>query len=138
MVLFTDPIAHTLWIGRATPRVWLQSGRNVTIEHAPTRYGRLSFSILAASGTTINANITFSSTLVSKRAAFASPQQGFEWPEGGLALRLRHPGFPATRLKSVMVGKEAWTHFNASSETIVFAQMPSDPAVLQNIVATFG
>ena len=82
MVLFTDPIAHTLWIGRATPRVWLQSGRNVTIEHAPTRYGRLSFSILAASDTTISANITFSSTLVSKRAAFASPQQGFEWPEG--------------------------------------------------------
>ena len=123
-LLWEDPVAKQLWIGKAIPREWLQAGKSVSLGRSPTRYGRLSFSLEAAAGT-VTANVTLPA--------------GFKWPSGGLKLRLRSPAFvDGKRLKAVTVGGKAWSAFNATEETVAFAGEPAAPLALQAIVATLG
>ena len=97
----------------------------VSLQRSPTRYGRLSFALQAASDTSIGANITLPAD--------------FEWPTGGLKLRLRAPGFAdGKRIKSVTVGGASWASFNATEETIAFATTAVAARALQSIVATLG
>ena len=91
MLLFEDPLSHTLWFGKALMREWLLPGKApVVLEHSPTRYGRVSFSISPTTAGA-NANITLPKL--------------FKWPEGGIKLRVRNPAFnEGTVIKSVTVG----------------------------------
>ena len=126
MMLFEDPVEKQLWIGKGMPREWLLPGKSaVSLERSPTRYGRLSFALQAASATSIRANITLPAD--------------FKWPTGGLKLRLRAPGVAdGKRIKSVTVGGASWASFNATEETIAFATAAVAALALQSIVATLG
>ena len=47
MLAFEDDDADRLWLGRAVPRAWLASGKPLSIENAPTRWGRVDLSLQA-------------------------------------------------------------------------------------------
>ena len=99
-LMFEDPFAKALWLGRAIPRTWLApgaAGKNVSINNSPSSYGRLGYTLVPSSTTEIKASITLGA--------------GFRWPPGGVQLRLRSPGFPRQRLNSVSVGGKALAAF---------------------------
>src|SRR6185312_8404195 len=43
MLVFEDPDASVLWLGKATPREWLEPGKHVAITGAPTRFGTVGY-----------------------------------------------------------------------------------------------
>ena len=89
----------------------------MTLKESPTRYGRLSFSIQAVNTTDLHANITLPSTFV--------------WPDGGLKVRLRAPGFiNGKHLNKVVVDGQSWSDFNATEETVFL----KSKATVQNSV----
>jgi len=45
LLVFEDPESETLWLGKAIPREWLADGKTVAVSGAPTRWGRVSYSI---------------------------------------------------------------------------------------------
>jgi hypothetical protein len=49
MLVFENPDEDTLYFGRALPRKWLDTGKTISIEQAPTRWGRVDF-VLAPRG----------------------------------------------------------------------------------------
>ena len=121
LMVYEDPATQTLWLGKALPRVWLD-GDSVGIARAPTRGGRVSFT-LNGSSAAIVANVTLPA--------------GFAWPLGGIKLRLRVPGFPARWIASATVGGKPWP-VNATEETLSFATRPADVVVLQSVRVTLG
>jgi hypothetical protein len=46
MLVFEDPDDETLYFGRAVPRDWIASGKEIGIEQAPTRWGRVDFHLV--------------------------------------------------------------------------------------------
>lgn len=106
MMLFEDPLKKQLWIAKGIPREWLMHGKSaVALNGSPTRYGRISFSLQAVGANDVQANVTL--------------PDDFVWPDGGMKLRLRTPGFlDGKRLTSVSVGGQSWSDFNATEETI--------------------
>ena len=45
MLAFEDPQSDTLWLAKGTPRNWLEEGKKISVTGAPTRWGRVSFTI---------------------------------------------------------------------------------------------
>ena len=45
LLVFEDPQSETLWLGKAVPRKWLEDGKTTAVSEAPTRWGRVGFSI---------------------------------------------------------------------------------------------
>jgi hypothetical protein len=102
LLVFEDPQADTLWLGKATPREWLADGNKVGVTGAVTKWGRIDFSIESRlRRKSIGAQVTF--------------------PEAGLAsetrLRLRAPN--EQRIKSVTMNGKRWERFDADNEVIV-------------------
>lgn len=108
ILVWEDPMAHTLWFGRALPRVWLTEGENVVVERASSAYGRVSM-VLAAAKSTIRANLTLPEAWRSGGA-----------PAGGLVLRLRAPR--PKMMTKVTLGGAAWSTFNQTQETMTVSR----------------
>jgi hypothetical protein len=90
-----------LWLGRATPRAWLEPGKKITVQNAPTHFGTVSYQIV-------------SSVDVGKiEATVAMPSRG---GQTAVLLRLRHPG--AAPIQRVRVNGRAWTRFDMDKEFI--------------------
>jgi len=47
MLVLEDSDEDRLYVGRGLPRTWLASGKKIEIEQAPTRWGRVNFSMIA-------------------------------------------------------------------------------------------
>ena len=45
MLVFEDPDEPEVWLAKATPREWLAQDRKISVENAPTRFGKFSFAI---------------------------------------------------------------------------------------------
>jgi len=45
MLAFEDPQSDTLWLAKGTPRSWLEEGKKISVAGAPTRWGRVSFTL---------------------------------------------------------------------------------------------
>ena len=95
----------TLLLLQATPRRWLEDGKRIEVERAPTYYGPLTMSIDSHAGSgEIRANIELSAR---KRP-------------GVLLVRLRHPqGKP---VKAVQVNGQNWTDFESKKEWVRIAR----------------
>jgi hypothetical protein len=92
---------RTLWLARATPRSWLESGRRISVRHAPTHFG--------PTGYTIDSDVDHGTIRVTVEVPSRTPPSA-------VMLRLRAPrGF---RLSSVTVGGKPWTDFDPSSEVV--------------------
>jgi hypothetical protein len=48
LLVFEEPDADTLWLCRATPRDWLAPGRRIRVAGAPTRWGRIGFTVASS------------------------------------------------------------------------------------------
>ena len=136
MLLFEEPNTRTVWLAKALPREWLggDAGAPVEVSGAPTRYGRVSYTLRArgggASTLAVVANVTLPATFV-----------GGTGPPGGLRLRLRAPAPFAGRMTGVSVGGEAWADFDGRAETVDFAADQLTTELLANglphVVAQF-
>jgi hypothetical protein len=58
MLVFEDPDKETLYLGRALPRKWLGSGRPISIDQAPTRWGRVDFHLSPRGSRQIVGNVS--------------------------------------------------------------------------------
>jgi hypothetical protein len=103
-MLIRETDDDTLLLGQATPRAWLEDGKRIEIERAPTYYGALSLTI-------------------ESRAARSQIEARVEMPERrkprALVVRLRHP--QARRMRSVLVNGARWTDFSADKEWVHIA-----------------
>ena len=99
----------SLLLGQATPRTWLEDGKQIQVQRAPTYYGPISLTINshAASGK-IEANVDL---------------DGANRPTA-LIVRLRHPTQAA--IQSVMVNGGNWTDFDIAKEWVRVPQPAQD------------
>ena len=101
-----------LWLARATPRVWLEQGKEIIVKNAPTYFGTLAYEIVSDVD---NGKIIATVTI----------------PDDGnlesVLLRLRHP--KAFSIKSVMVNGQKWDKFNREKELIELVGLTGEVSV---------
>ena len=94
-------IGETLWLARATPRVWLEQGKKIVVKDAPTHFGTMAYEIVSdVDNGKINATVEMPSRKAPKT----------------VLLRFRHP--KAASIKSVTVNGKAWADFDNGEEAI--------------------
>ena len=101
ILVFEDPMSETLWLGKAVPRKWLNDGKTVSILAAPTRWGRVGFSMVSHLN---QGEIVATVELPSERFGAVTK------------IRLRTPGHRL--LKSVSVNGKGWSGFDSGEETV--------------------
>ncbi|HLA71029.1 MAG TPA: hypothetical protein VK624_05925 [Steroidobacteraceae bacterium] len=101
LLVFEDPRADVLWLGKGIPRAWLEDGKVTWVWAAPTRWGRVSFDI------TSHARQRRIEARIARPEHFSAETR----------LRLRAPA--GARMKSVTLNGRAWNQFDAAGETIV-------------------
>ena len=101
MLVFEDPASNVLWLSKGTPRSWLEDGKRIAVSNAPTRWGRLSFSI-------------------ESHLREGNVQVSMELPPrpktAQIKLRLRVP--EGNRIQSATVDGNDWLEFDATEETV--------------------
>src|SRR5579884_4302718 len=90
MLVFEDADEDRLYLGRALPRSWVGSEKEISIEHAPTRWGRVSFSLK----TNMTAKTAHASVTLEKQGAHEIYLR-MRLPEGAHLLSARVNGQPA-------------------------------------------
>jgi hypothetical protein len=58
MLVFEDPDADRLYLGRALPRKWVASGNPIEIQNAPTRWGRVNYRLESGGNNQLVAAVT--------------------------------------------------------------------------------
>ncbi|MCX6872309.1 MAG: hypothetical protein NTW21_00645 [Verrucomicrobia bacterium] len=92
---------RNLWLARATPRVWLEQGKKISVKNAPTHFGTLDYEIVSDAD---HGKITATVKLPTRN------------PPGEVRLRLRHP--KSAPIKSVTVNGKAWNDFDPGKEIV--------------------
>ncbi|MGA2987782.1 MAG: hypothetical protein ABSG32_28670 [Terriglobia bacterium] len=100
MLAFEDPQSDTLWLAKGTPRSWLEEGKKISVTGAPTRWGRVSFTL------TSQVNQGKVEGQVELPASFA----------GTVKLRLRLP--EGRRIQSATVNGRPAAKFDPEEETV--------------------
>ena len=100
MLVFEDPESETVWLAKATPRSWLESGKAIAVTGAPTRFGRLGFKLSSS----LNADRVTGEVMLP--SAF----------HASVKLRCRVPG--GRKISSVELNGQTWQQFNSEEETI--------------------
>jgi hypothetical protein len=104
-LLIREADDHTLIIAQATPRKWLENGKEIEVSRAPTYFGNVSFHIQSRSDSgTISASVNL--------AQAGSPAV--------LLLRLRHP--ENKTIRAVTVNGQPWQDFDVSKEWVRIKQ----------------
>ena len=103
MVVFEDPLAETIWIGKAIPRDNLANSQSIAIINATVSYG--SINVLYASTITEQKNIVVN----------VSPMMQ-KFPNNGIKLRVRAPG--KIPMKRVTMNSKSFTNYNVTGEYI--------------------
>jgi hypothetical protein len=85
----------TLWLARATPRVWLQDGKRIAVQNAPTHFGDVGYEIISAVNDGL---ITVKVNLPSRQ----SPRE--------VRLQLRHPD--SSPIIGVTVNGKKWANYD--------------------------
>ena len=99
-MLIRETDDDALLLLQATPRKWLEPGRRIAIERAPTYYGKLSFTVRSEAGGRIVAEIDMPDRSRPK----------------ALRLRLRHP--QARPARAVTVNGQDWPDLDRAKEWI--------------------
>jgi hypothetical protein len=103
MLVFEDPQSSTLWLAKATPRTWLMPGRQIAVTRAPTRWGRVAYSVRSEL----------------RRGRIAATIDRPEPVAVDTMLRLRVPG--QYRMTAVRANDRAWPAFDPVTETVRLA-----------------
>jgi hypothetical protein len=113
MLVFEEPTSDVLWLAKATPRSWLADGQHIAVTNAPTRWGRVGYSIRShLQGGKVEARLDLPRRPIAAR----------------IKLRLRVP--EGHRIRAVQVGGRAWEQFDALEETVT---LPSESAGSVNL-----
>ena len=92
---------QSLWLARATPRVWLEQGEKILVKNAPTHFGTVAYEIDSdVDNDIISATVEIPSRNTQK----------------AVLLRFRHP--KAAPIKGVMVDDKPWTKFDQDRELV--------------------
>lgn len=105
-----------LWAARATPRVWLEQGKKISIKNAPAYFGPFAYEIISDVN---NGKITATVQMPSRK------------PPRSVLLRLRHP--KGTPIKSVTINGNPWSDFDPAKEIIRLHGMKGSV----NVVSTY-
>jgi hypothetical protein len=108
-MLIREQDDDTLLLLQATPRKWLENGKQTRVERAPTYYG------------TLNLSVTSHVSTGEIRATVEIPSQ--KCPQA-LLVRLRHP--EAKRIREVVVNGRDWKDFDAQKEWVRIAAPKAD------------
>lgn len=102
LLVFEDPDAEILWLGKGMPRQWMEDDKLSFIDGAPTRWGRVSFAF-------------DSRRLKEHRIACR-----VTFPKEGIAAetRLRVRSHDAALIRSVIVNNKGWRQFDPAGGTI--------------------
>jgi hypothetical protein len=104
-LLIREADDHTLIIAQATPRKWLENGKEIEVSRAPTYFGNLSFHIQSHSESgTITASVD-----LAKLGALPV-----------LLVRLRQP--ESKTIRAVIVNGQPWQDFDVSKEWVRIKQ----------------
>jgi hypothetical protein len=116
-MLIRETDSDTLLLAQATPRPWLADGKRIEVDHAPTYYGDLTFSIESRSASgQIRAHIAF--------AERTRPRE--------LVVRFRHPD--QRPMRSVTVNGRDWTEFDVKKEWV---RIPNPTGSEYDVVASY-
>ncbi|HEV2324342.1 MAG TPA: hypothetical protein VGS10_10385 [Terracidiphilus sp.] len=108
---------HTLILGQAAPRAWLQDGKVISVQNAPTWFGRISFRVQShAKDGRIDAAVHLDDGL----------------PRTTILLRLRHPD--GRQIHGVTVNGKEWRDFDAQKEWI---RIPNAGSGAYTVVANY-
>jgi hypothetical protein len=100
-MMLVEEDGDTLWLARATPRVWLENGKRIAVENAPTHFGDVDYEINSAVNEgRITANVNLPS----------------HPPPREVLLQLRHPD--ASPIIRVTVDGKKWDKYDAASGVI--------------------
>ena len=92
---------ETLWLARATPRVWLEQGKRIAVKSAPTCFGVTAYEIVSdVDHGSIKGTIHVPDRVQPK----------------AVLLRLRHP--QAKPIRTVTVNGAAWADFDKDKEVV--------------------
>lgn len=61
MLVFEDSDGKTLYLGRAVPRAWMETGEPIGIDDAPTRWGRVGFQLRTSAAGMVEGTMTLPS-----------------------------------------------------------------------------
>ena len=100
-MLIRESDDHTLFLAQATPRKWLEDGKKIEVDNAPTYFGKVSFEIESRAN----------SGHISAKATLGN-QSGLKT----LLVRLRHP--EARQIRSVSVNGANWADVDKERELI--------------------
>jgi len=104
---------QSLWLARATPRVWLEQGKKITVKNAPTYFGTLAYELVSDVD---HGKITATIEIPSRN------------PVKSVKVRFRHP--KATPIQSVTVNRQAWTDFDKDKEVIELTELTGKAVVV--------
>jgi hypothetical protein len=110
--LLVMEIGDVLWLAKATPRVWLEQNKKISVKNAPTYFGSVAYEIVSDVD---NGKISATVEMPSRKA----PKE--------VVLRFRHP--KSAPIKSVTVNGKPWTEFNKDKETITLKGLTGPVAV---------
>jgi hypothetical protein len=102
----------SLWLARATPRVWLEQGQKISVKNAPTHFGNVAFEITSDVD---HGRISATLNLTSRH------------PANEVWLRLRHP--KATPIRGVMVNGQDYPDFDPAREVVKLHGLTGDVRV---------
>ncbi|MBI3475300.1 MAG: hypothetical protein HY010_06185 [Acidobacteria bacterium] len=117
ILVFEDPMAETLWLGKAIPRQWFEDGKKISVSGAPTRWGKI--------GLSMESHLKQGEIV----ATIDLPKNQFG---ATTKLRLRTPG--QRQLKSVTLNGKTWTEFDPAQESIT---IPAGSTGVVKIVARY-
>jgi len=109
LLVFEDPQSETLWLGKAIPRTWLQDGKTTSVTNAPTRWGRVGFSIVSH---------------LKENSIAATLNLPPSFP-AATRIRLRTPNH--SKIQSVTLNGHPWTQFDAADESILIPAGTTSP-----------
>ena len=89
----------SLWLARATPREWLEQGKKISVQNAPTHFGTAAYQIVSDAE---HGKIAATVEMPSRN------------PPKSVLLRFRHP--QALPMKSVTVNGSPWADFDPHAE----------------------
>lgn len=100
MLVFENPDDLVVWLAKATPRIWLEQGKTIAVNNAPTRFGNVGYELRSE---ILHGKVT--ATVLLPEAYRATTE-----------LRLRVPG--GRKLRAVMLNGGPWADFSPEQEVV--------------------
>jgi hypothetical protein len=107
--------SESLWLARATPRVWMEQGKRISVKNAPTQFGTTAYEIVSDVD---HSKITATVEMQSRN------------PPKSVLLRFRHP--KASPIKSVEINGKDWKDFDGNKEVIRLEGLTGNVVVQAN------